>query len=96
MGTPSKEEAEKEMGYVYLMKSGNYYKLGRSINVERRNYEIGIKLPEKFDIIHKIKTDDSAGIEAYWQNRFQDKRKQGEWFDLSSGDIKAFKRRKFM
>jgi len=78
------------------MKSGNYYKLGRSTNVERRNYEIGIKLPEKFDIMQKIKTDDPVGIEAYWHNRFKDKRKQGEWFDLSSRDIKAFKRRKFM
>jgi hypothetical protein len=89
-------ESESEMGYVYLMKSGNYYKLGRSTNVERRNYEIGIKLPEKFDIMHKIMTDDPVGIEAYWHNRFKDKRKQGEWFDLSSGEVKAFKRRKFM
>ena len=90
------EDTENEIGYVYLMKSGNYYKLGRSRNVARRNYEIGIKLPEKFEIIHKIKTDDPGGIEAYWHNRFKDKRKQSEWFDLSSNDIKAFKRRKFM
>jgi len=90
------EESENEIGYVYLMKSGNYFKLGRSTNVERRNYEIGIKLPEKFEIVHKINTDDPTGIEAYWHNRFKDKRKQGEWFDLSSRDLKAFKRRKFM
>jgi hypothetical protein len=87
---------DSDFGYVYLMKFKNYYKIGKSINVERRNYEIGIKLPEKFEIVHKIKTDDPAGIESYWHNRFKDKRKQGEWFDLSPTDITAFKRRKFM
>jgi hypothetical protein len=88
-------DTETQMGFVYLMKSGRYYKIGRSTCVEKRNYEIGIKLPEELKVMHKIKTDDPIGIEAYWHNRFQEKRKGGEWFDLSSSDIKAFKRRKF-
>jgi len=90
------EESDIEFGYVYLMKSGRFYKIGNSKNVERRNYEIGIKLPEDLTILHKIRTDDPIGIENYWHIRFNDKRKQGEWFDLSSSDITAFKRRKFM
>jgi len=90
------KEAQPQFGYVYLMKSGRYYKIGRSDCVEKRKYEIGIKLPEEPKIIHKIKTDDSNGIETYWHKRFEDKRKGGEWFDLSSSDIKAFRRRKFM
>jgi hypothetical protein len=78
------------------MKSGRFYKIGSSKNVERRNYELGIRLPEDLAILHKIRTDDPIGIENYWHNRFQAKRKQGEWFDLSNEDISAFKRRKFM
>ena len=78
------------------MKSGRFYKIGCSNNVGRRNYEIGIKLPEELAIVHKINTDDPTGIETYWHNRFRVKRKQGEWFDLSSSDVTAFKRRKFM
>jgi hypothetical protein len=90
------KEADIEFGYVYLIKSGRYYKIGSSKNVERRSYELGIKLPENIEILHRIKTDDPIGIESYWHNRFKDKRKKGEWFDLSSSDISAFRRRKFM
>lgn len=85
-----------EFGFVYLMKSGKYFKIGRSNSVERREFELRILLPEKLKLIHKIKTDDPVGIEKYWHERFKDKRKRGEWFELSTNDVKVFKRRKFM
>lgn len=81
------------VGEVYLYKRGKYYKIGRSKDPVRRGQEIRIESPEPLRLIHSFKTDDPSGVEAYWHNRFENKRhKETEFFSLNSQDIKAFKR----
>jgi hypothetical protein len=77
-------------GSVYLIKSGRFYKIGRSNAVGRRERELTIQLPEKVKLVHAIKTDDPCGIEDYWHRRFAERRKNGEWFQLTRTTFPLF------
>ena len=81
---------------MYLLKAGRFYKIGKTNAIGRREYELAIQLPSKPTLIHTIKTDDPTGIEAYWHKRFEQKRKNGEWFELAAADVAVFKQRKVM
>lgn len=84
--------SNQSLGAVYLFKHGKHYKIGKTNDTVRRGNELRIQLPENLDLIHEIKTDDPSGVEAYWHKRFESKRMNGEWFDLSVSEIKSFKR----
>lgn len=90
--SPSSGKAKIETGFVYLMKSGRHYKIGRTNSLGRRQWELGIKIPILPKTIHSIETDDPVGVEGYWHRRFEGKRGEGEWFDLTPVDVAAFKR----
>jgi hypothetical protein len=93
---PRGPSVAEDLGFVYMMKSGKFYKIGRTNALGRRHRELAIQLPEQARVVHSIKTDDPAGIEEYWHKRFQERRKNGEWFELSATDVAVFRRRKFM
>ncbi|MCP4201279.1 MAG: GIY-YIG nuclease family protein [bacterium] len=88
-------KAEENIGYVYLAQfQQSHYRIGRTKRVSQSEAELSAALPAKAKIIHAIKTDDPVGIEAYWQRRFEDRPRRGEWLTLTDEDVRAFKRRK--
>lgn len=96
--SPSKVEPADQVvtGAVYLIQMREFHKIGKSNDPDRRNYELGLQLPEKHDLVHIITTDDPSGIEAYWHRRFSHQRANGEWFRLAPADVAAFRRRTYM
>lgn len=80
-------------GFVYLIKGrGGEYKLGRTGLVDRRVSQLATGSSVELEVVHEIRTDDPAGVEAYWHRRFADRRLRGEWFKLSAADVRAVKR----
>lgn len=81
---------------VYLIQVGHDYKIGWTANLERRMRDMATYVAEKPSLIHTIPTDDPLGVEVYWHNRFANKWIRGEWFALTSEDVRTFRRWKTM
>src|SRR5262249_53016088 len=93
---PATDAPALDTGFVYLMRSGNRYKIGATTDLARRSQAIAVQMPDPTLTVHVIRTDDAFGIEAYWHRRFAAKRTNGEWFNLDRADVAAFRRRKTM
>lgn len=76
-----------QKGYVYVLKMGEYYKIGRSKDVTKRLESIGLLMPITPTLIHTIKTDDMEYAERYMHERFAECRVNGEWFALTDAQI---------
>ncbi len=82
-------------GFVHLLRSGAHYMICRSDELELPTEAVVAGPSEEVTLEHTIRTDDAAGIEAYWRRRFAVRRIDGEWFKLSPTEVAAFKKRGF-
>lgn len=55
------KDDQTHFGFVYLIKSGRHFKIGRSNAFGRREREIALQLPDKANTVHVIKNRRPAG-----------------------------------
>lgn len=88
---PRREEVRRikqhpQTGHVYLVKCGPYYKIGLSTDVNVRLRQIAHS-PFVTELVHLIETDDVYTLEKELHEQYADKRRKGEWFELSQQDV---------
>jgi hypothetical protein len=72
-------------GYVYVMESGGYYKIGWSSRPKIRHANIQTSNPTPVRLVGVIAG--SLLNEAEWHECFKHKNVRGEWFALTEEDV---------
>jgi len=66
---------------IYLFKAGQFYKIGVSINPEKRARTLQTGCPHKIEIVYQKIMHDAYAAEFSLHHLYQSKRTHGEWFD---------------
>jgi hypothetical protein len=81
---PKPEQPE----YIYVLRLFDYYKIGRTWNVERRMKTLfQTLLPESPTLVISSRVYNGKKVEKLLHDQYATKRIRGEWFLLSSQDI---------
>jgi hypothetical protein len=85
---PSPKRTSKSYpGYVYLLQSGPYYKIGVSRNVDKRITQLATLPPFDLELVCVLEAADMYTLEHDLHHRFSEKRLHGEWFELTQSDV---------
>jgi len=85
----------KKSGYVYLLKSGGLYKIGRAENFKQRLGFYKTENPFNVEVIAQFYVEDSIKTERLLLDTFKNKKVKGEWFNLNDKDIQKFQKLRF-
>lgn len=84
--------ASTRQGVVYLMRMGEFYKIGFTrISAQARRAIFQSGSPYPIEIVHEIRTAKPEDLERSLHEQFAHKRRNGEWFALSPDDIEYIK-----
>ncbi len=79
-------------GYLYVLRAGPYYKIGRTIDLPGRirRLKSQIQLPWPVEVVYTFPCEDMVAAESFFHRNFARKRMNGEWFELDNIDLRWF------
>lgn len=85
-------------GYVYFIRGEgtNYFKIGKTKDVEKRKKELQCGCPFNLVAFATIECYDMDGLEKAFHQYFSNSLKNGEWFELSYEDIDWIHNQKYL
>ena len=75
--------------YIIKTKGHNYYKIGRSANVEKRIKSLQTNCPFQLEIL--IKVADCSLNEKYWHKHFEKYKTYGEWYKFQDKQVRELR-----
>lgn len=78
-------------GYVYLLRCGDVFKIGKTVELDRRVKQLSIQLPHAPVVEHSIRANHMDAAEVYYHSIFERERMNGEWFSLNENQVKWMK-----
>lgn len=78
-----------QLGYIYLLEAldGEFYKIGRTANLDDRIRTFGVQLPFPVSLRHSLSVPDMACAELALHRHFSAERVNGEWFRLNPEQV---------
>jgi len=86
-----RKEPETKWGFIYVVKVGKHYKIGRAKNLENRVASYETANAGKVELVFSKEVKDYDKIEIELHQIFEENRVKGEWFKLSEKDIEMIK-----
>lgn len=81
------ESKSDQDGYIYVLRSGKFFKIGKTVDPHGRFMQISPVMPEKVELVFLFYSPTMNTAEATLHDRFNAKRVNGEWFVLDRDDI---------
>ena len=85
--TGDRPSLQVEEGYVYLMQWKDEYKIGKAVDVDRRQKRLARELDRGITLLHTIFSTDYTRAEIELHRKYEDKCLHGEWFALDQEDV---------
>ena len=85
----SEKVRKAKPGFVYLLRCGEFYKIGRAKKWVDRVATFQTIYPHDLEVIHVARCDDMKAEEEALHKAYADRRDKGEWFRLTPDDVAA-------
>ena len=86
-GVEKPQDRKRQWDYIYLIKCNEFYKIGRTANLDKRFEIFQIGCPYPLLIYFAGKVPNAIESEEYLHYIFEKKRVRGEWFKLDDSDL---------
>lgn len=82
------EEVKKDLdGFIYIIKSGEFYKIGKTININNRFKKYITENPNRIELVYYFYVKNYSIEEEKLHDIFKHKQHNREWFKLDPEDI---------